>query len=446
MNKAERIASIKEAIKRSEEQARSGSPIPRQRLWCKDKWQELPKYSVPVDALVLNIDNRRFAAERKLMEEQLGHSLDPENSPNDELSVISILLDTGRHAEGDVVMGTPSKDYSALLKDWQKRGQESPFWIRPDGTVRNGNRRLALLKRLRVQEGIEGTRFVDAIILDPNEINEQELFEMEQREQLTENFKVRYTDVNLLLTLRDAAVAQRIDWNSPEDIERVAGELQEFVQGGRGYAAIQLRAIKYMDDYLTHIESPGEYQKLFSQIERFRDVGKNMTKMLEEYPDDAVDMLQLMFAGISAGIKHGHIRTIGRIFREDRDEYRRLQEKVSSIEQQTTPNTKLESPDLAAVEADLEDDSGEGNEPAPVVSNYPADPVRSAVLDAIDGFEARNLEIARKLGQAAGRLRPITTAHISEVLNSPKDSEIRQYLTEIINWAEGVKDLLDDAM
>lgn len=446
MNESERTVLIKEAMKRAEEQARSGSPTPPQRLWCKDKWQYLPKYSVPVDALVLNIDNRRFAAERKLMEEQLGHSLDPENSPNDELSVISILLDTGRHVDGDVVTGTPSKDYSALLKDWQKRGQESPFWIRPDGTVRNGNRRLALLKRLRVAEGIEGTRSVDAIILDPNEINEQELFEMEQREQLTENFKVRYTDVNLLLTLRDAAVAQRIDWNSPEDIERVAGELQEFVQGGKAYAAIQLRAIKYMDDYLAHTESPGEYQKLFSQIERFRDVGKNMTRMLDEYPDDAVDMLQLMFAGISAGIKHGHIRTIGRIFREERDEYRKLQEKVANIEQQTAPNTKLGSPDLAAVEADLEGDNEDGNEPAPVVPNYPTDPVRSAVLDAIDGFDSRNLEIARKLSQAAGRLRPITMAHVSEGLNSPKAPEVRQYLTEIIEWAENAKKLLNDAI
>jgi hypothetical protein len=246
MNEKERTAMIINEIRRA------GAATSQQRLWCKEEWKEFPRCKVPVDALVLNIDKRRFAAERKLMEEKLGHSLDPENNPNDELSVISILLDTSHHVDGDVVKGTPSKDYSALLKDWQKRGQESPFWIRPDGTVRNGNRRLAMLKRLRVEGGIESTRFVDAIVLDPNEINEQELFEMEQREQLTENFKLRYTDINLLLTLRDAAEAQRIDWNSPEDIERVAGELQEFVQGGdKGYAAIQLRAIKYMDDYLA---------------------------------------------------------------------------------------------------------------------------------------------------------------------------------------------------
>lgn len=436
MNETERTAMITEAIRRA------GAATSQQRLWCKEEWKEFPRYKVPVDALVLNIDNRRFAAERKLMEGKLGHSLDPENNPNDELSVISILLDTGLHVDGDVVKGTPTKDYSALLKDWQKRGQESPFWIRPDGTVRNGNRRLAMLKRLRVEEGIESTRFVDAIVLDPNEINEQELFEMEQREQLTENFKLRYTDINLLLTLRDAAEAQRIDWNSPEDIERVAGELQEFVGGDKGYAAIQLRAIKYMDDYLAYIESPGAYQNLIGQIERFRDVGKTMTKMLEDYPDEAVGMLQLLFAGINAGIKHGHIRSIGRMFREAREEYRRLQERISTIEQQETPNTKLESPDLEAVAVELASDNEDADEPAPVVSNYPTGRVKSAIIDSIDEIDSRNLEIARKLRQAAGRLCPITPTNISEALSGPGSAETRQHLSEIIEWAERAKALL----
>ena len=123
MNANERIASIKDAVDRARDGARKGTPIPTHPLWCRERWQDFHKHLVPVDALVLNIDNRRFAAERKLMEEGLGHSLDPENDPNDEQSVISILLDTGHRVDGDVVTGTPSKDYQALLKDWQKRGR-----------------------------------------------------------------------------------------------------------------------------------------------------------------------------------------------------------------------------------------------------------------------------------------------------------------------------------
>lgn len=442
MNRSERTALIKDAVDRAEEEAKKGSvPLRQERLWCKDTWRPFDVFPVPVDGLIFNIDNRRFAAERKLMEEKLGHSLDPENSQTDEQSVISMLLDSSYHVDGDLVAGFPSKDYLALRRDWQKRHQESPFWIRPDGTVRNGNRRLAMLKRIRAEEGVEGTRFVEAIIINPSEINEQELFEMEQREQLTENFKLRYTDINLLITLREAAEGQQIDWNDPEAIERVAGELQEFVSGDKTYAAIQLRAIKYMDDYLTHIESPGEYQKLIGQIERFRDVGKNMAKMLEDYPDDAVDMLQLQFAGISAGIRHGDIRSLGRLFREDRDAYRVLRDKVANIEQQDAVQSRLESPDAANITAEPNEDL-DNDEPPPDVSNYPKERVHSAILDAIDGFDSQNLEISRKLSQAASRLRPITNGHLTDGLQGSEQEEIRQYLSEIIAWCENAKPLL----
>ena len=442
MNRSERTALIKDAVDRAQEEAKKGSvPIRQERLWCKDTWRLFDVFQVPVDGLIFNTDNRRFAAERKLMEEKLDHSLDPENRPTDEQSVISLLLDSSYHVDGDLVAGSPSKDYLALRRDWQKRRQESPFWIRPDGIVRNGNRRLAMLKRIREEEGVEGARFVEAIIINPSEINEQELFEMEQREQLTENFKLRYTDINLLMTLREAAEGRQIDWNDPEAIERVAGELRDFVSGDKTYAAVQLRAIKYMDDYLTHIESPGEYQKLIRQIERFRDVGKNMAKMLEDYPDDAVGMLELQFAGISAGIRHVDIRSLGRLFREDREAYRVLRDKVADIEQQDATQATLETPDVAAVTAEANEDL-DNDEPAPDVSNYPKGRVQSAILDAIDGLDSQNLETNRKLSQAASRLRPITTAHLTDGLQGSAQEEIRHYLSEIIAWCENAKPLL----
>jgi hypothetical protein len=442
MNKGERAALIRDAIKRAKTEALNNNmSMPQARVWCKEVWRSFPIYKIPVDALMLNIDNRRFAAERKLMEEKLKHSLDPENSPNDEQSVISILLDTSTDVDGDVVKGTPSKDYLALQDDWLKRAQESPFWIRPDGIVRNGNRRLAMLKRMRTEKGIESTRFVSAIILETSEINEQELFEMEQREQLTDNFKQRYTDINLLLTLREAAEAQHIDWNNSDDVERVAGELQEFVGADKSYAAIQLRAIKYMDDYLNDIDSPGEYQKLMGQIERFRDVGKIMAKM-EQYPDDAVDMLRLQFAGITAGIKHGHIRSIGKIFREDRERYRLLRDKISEIEQQNPQQAKLESPDLVTLKSERDDD-GDPDEPPPVVSNYPsAERVKAEILDTIDAFESKNLETARKLAQVLSRLRVITKTHLIDGLKGSENDEVRQLLVELIAWADAGKALL----
>ena len=205
------------------------------RLWSKDQWKDFRVMRVEVETLLLNPDNRRFSAEKLLMENKLGHSLDPESSPNDERSVISILLDSSLDVDGDKVVGKPSPDCEALEGDWLDRGQESPLWIRPDGTVRNGNRRLAMIKRL--QDGSPGDvhRWVAAIVLGPD-IDENDLFQMEQREQLTEDFKVRYTDVNLLLSLREAAELVEIVWADNADIERVAGALQWLTNGDKQYA------------------------------------------------------------------------------------------------------------------------------------------------------------------------------------------------------------------
>ena len=63
------------------------------KLWVLGEWKDFPIYRVPISALVLNIDNRRFSAERQLFEQRLRHALDPENSEDDALSVEAILLD-----------------------------------------------------------------------------------------------------------------------------------------------------------------------------------------------------------------------------------------------------------------------------------------------------------------------------------------------------------------
>jgi hypothetical protein len=249
MNAAERTALI------AEKREDAGHTY---RVWCKHDWHDLPVWRVPVSALLLNVDNRRFAAERKIVEEMLERTLDPENNPDDEKCVIAILLDTGLIAEDGQVQGKASKNTLALTNDWLRRKQETPFWIRPDGSVRNGNRRLAVIKRLMAEGGSEGLGVVEAVILDPEWIDEDDLFKMEQHEQLTENFKVRYTDINLLIALRDAAELEDIDWADDDDIERVAGLIQHIAGDDRAYAATQLRAVKYMDAYLADLNKPGQ--------------------------------------------------------------------------------------------------------------------------------------------------------------------------------------------
>lgn len=426
---------------------------PPERLWVRDRWEEFDVLQVPVEALALNIDNRRFAAERTWAEEKLGRALDPENDPRDEEIVESILLDTALSFDGDRLDAKPSKDFDALRRDWLRRQQESPLWIRPDGTVRNGNRRLAMLRRMQREEGIEGFEYVDVVVLKEDEVDEVALFDMEQREQLTENLKVRYTDINLLLAIRAAAESRGIDWYDADDIERVAGELQNVVGNSKQYAVVQLNAIRYMDAYLESSDHEGQYHKLLRQIERFRDVGKVMTTLERDYEDEIPGMLRVLFAAIRAGSPHGDIRTLRNVFLQDRDRYRRLLEEVDGIEddwEQGGGSEDLSEPDLVdlvpAVDDSDDDDDELEDPPGPNIPSYPGSDIRDAIDNAIDGYSALMTDdVEKTLRQVLNRLEVLSDEGgiLEQALAGEHAARVREALGEILAWTERHRSLLD---
>ena len=414
------------------------------KLWVLGRWRTAPVKLVPVSALILNADNRRFAAERQLFQQQLGHSLDPENNEVDALSVESILLDQNPHVDGDRVVGKPDKDYEALRKDWQRRQQESPFWIHADGTVRNGNRRLAMLRRLNRDPGVEGYQHVEAVVLEDLGINELAIFEMEQREQLTEDYKVRYTDINLLLAIRDAAVDQEIDWHDPTSIAAVAGNLQHVMRNDPVYATVQLYAIRYMDEYLRDLRVEGRYDRLIGQIERFRDVGRAMRALEGGDEDWAPAMLNVLFAAVNAGLTHLEIRQVRRLFNADRDEFARLAEHIGKAEEQWTLPTDEEALGTPAVADDQVDDPDMSEEradpPGPVVTNYPQENVRGVFEDALDRHAAaQTADILRIVKEVNNRLQALITEdddRLGLALESAETSELRDAVRVLSSWFE----------
>jgi hypothetical protein len=422
----------------------------QERLWVRDHWREFEISQVPVEALMLNVDNRRFSAERTLVEEKLGHPLDPENNPDDDRALEAILLDVGYDVDGDLVIGgKPGKDYQALKSDWQRRKQESPLWIRPDGVARNGNRRLAMLKRLQREEGLEGFEYVDAVILHPDEIDEVALFDMEQREQLTENLKVRYTDINLLLAIRAAAESRSIVWSDSEDIDRVAGELQHIIGNNHTYAVVQLNAIKYMDAYLEDSGQPGQYHKLIGQIERFRDVGKVMAQVEASYPDDEIDMLQLLFAAIRAGRPHGTIRSLRRMFLNDRDRYSQLIGDVDNIQDdwEASGNSEaLADPITITPEQpeSTDEDSEDVEPPGPNVPFYPKQMVTDAIENALDAFQAAQTDdVIKTLRQIRNRLDVLTDDRemLAQALESDNGEQVREAFVTVVDWVDAHRGL-----
>jgi len=420
-------------------------------LWCKDQKRTFPIFRVPVDALLLNPDNRRFTADKELIEEKLGRPLDPENRPDDEQAIGAILLDSTAtiRIEGDrVLRGSATKDTDGLLTDWRKRGQDQPLWIRPDGLVRNGNRRLALVKRLREDEGRDAHEWIEAVILDYDDVDESELFKMEQHEQLTDDFKIKYTDINLLLTIREAANLAEIDWADTDSVRRVAGILQDIAGGSRAQAFEQLQAIRYMDIYLEESGCTNQHQKVIGKVERFRDIGKIMARMEQAYPTNAADMLRVCFAAVRANNPHGDIRTIRRMFEKKRPIYDRLVSDVEAAEEGWETGTPtINSPDLADLpqETDDLDDSDEEEGPAIEVPNYPQAGVNRFIKNAVDAYEASTgLDLESALLQAWSRLEDLDTTRLQEGLAGDKALSIREIVAKIATWASNASDTITE--
>jgi len=443
MDTTERIAAIRTQRQQDER--------PAEQLWVADSWRSFDVWRVPLDLLVLNVENRRFAAERKYFEAKLGLTLDPENRDLDALSLESILLDsaTSRRVENGRVVGKASKDTVALDADWLNRGQERPFWIRPDGVVHNGNRRLAMMRRRRRKHGEGGNTWVQVVEIG-DDIDELTLFRMEQHEQLTEDYKVLYTDINLLLAIRDAAEANDIDWGDADSIDRVAGELQGLIGNNKTYAVVQLDAVKYMDGFLDDLNQAGAYELLLRQVERFRDVGKAMRQAQKLAPDREEDMLNVCYAAIRSGIPHGDIRDIKKMFVKDRSRFDSLVAEIREAEAgwEPAPGTQpLQEPDLRDADDDdldgiddLDEEDADSEPAGPNMPDYePAANVRRSFDSQLDGFKASQVTDVRKLlAEVINRLEVLASNNgkLLEDARAAGVAGIDGQLTDIMTWVD----------
>lgn len=426
-----------------------GAPQVQHKAWVRGEWAYYNVWKVPIERLVLNVDNKRFSSERELVEHALGRPLDPSNNPGDEESIIAILCDSSLDVdlERGVAIGSPSKDYLALRDDWQARSQAEPLWIRPDGTVRNGNRRLAMLKRLR-NDGVD-VNWVEAIILPTTDVDESELFRMEQREQLTENFKKRYQDVNALLALKDAAELEGIDWESPVSIAEVAGRIKHYAgRDDAGYASKQLYAIRALDNYLAYINAPGRYSLATKQVEVFREVGICMSTY-EDEPEEQFELLQAAFAFVQAGRRYGEIRQLRKLFGADRALFDRLVQEILQVEQdsgwdaeQAAP--EVEYPELSDATAPDDDDEDDEDDLGGVVgpADYPKGVVSDVIDGALDQFAASALDGQKQLAQAIARLQAVDLESLAHLEGNVLE-EVRAAVRTVAEWSQRATEALE---
>lgn len=323
-----------------------------------------------------------------------------------------------------------------------------PLWIRPDGFVSNGNRRLALLKRLAEQRGTEGYDWVEVLVFPYDDFTDDDLFEMEAREQLTEGLKMRYSDLNALLTLRDAAEKEGIDWHDDESISRVASRLQYLVKrSNAAYARIQLDAIKYMSEYLMHISEPENFPKMRRSVERFRDVGKNIAWVAREDPSRQADMLEACFGLISAGGRYGDVRDLRTMLAKNPDAFDALLAEMRLLEDGAAPQDEEEEPDEEAVAEELFEDEDEddptdtGPSPAP---RYPKRQVKRVVDLRLDNQRNPHRDdIEFQVRSSADRLADVEVQELAALLADAPNDSLRAAVGVIVEWADAARVALE---
>jgi hypothetical protein len=405
-----------------------------ERLWAKGRFQDFTIGLIAVDMLTLNPDNRRFRADREAVESQLDRKLE---LPADEDAIIKLLLDRECRVDVDRVVSKPSPDTAALVGDWSARGQERPLWIEPNGLVRNGNRRLAMIKRELAETGEERFRHVEVIVLDPHEFDDATLFDMEALEQLTEGLKVRYTDINLLLTLQEAANRAGVDWHSPKSIGRAAEQIAHLVGNNPGYAKVQLDAVKYMADYLRLTDRAGHYGQLRGKVEVFRDIGKNMRWAAENDQERSVEMLEVCFASVTADAVYQDIREIRKIADKDPDAFTALVREIREV-RESAPAESGEDPRDSDDQED-EDPEATADEDTPV-PDFPRQAVKAVIdLATLMSKARRNAQPERDLRLAADHLARISPDDLSRLLEGVGAEHVARARDDVLDWADAVR-------
>ena len=248
-------------------------------IYSDEESRKLEVYEIPVDVLSYNFDNVRIVAEKAKKENDLGRQLDPAN-PSDQKIVEDILYDSKFYSK------TATKD---LEQDIKLRGQDDPAIISVDGTVWNGNRRLAIRHKLLEQTGNPKYQRVKIVILP--KMSGKELTLLERRLQMYRNWKEEYGPIQTRLDVRKSL--NDPDWTDQEILASY----------GKRYPLGELRSYKneidLIDEYLTRLKKPYDYaiiNEIDGGVESFVTLNNIIQKELSRKTDD-MEIEKIKLAG-----------------------------------------------------------------------------------------------------------------------------------------------------
>lgn len=260
--------------------------------------RRLPVYRLPIRLLNYNLRNGRFAVELMNREEQLGRGLDPID-PDDAKEIQQLLLKLN-----------PDRTQQ-LQADIRAKGQLEPGVITHDGSVINGNRRMAILEKMHQEEPIDRWEYLEVHRL-PQDVEARDLWRLEATLQLSRDTRLDYSPMNELLKLREGTNA---GLSRQQLAAAMFGRTVEEVKD-------ELYRLEIIDAYLEYTRHPGEYHTVAEErvSERFIEIQKTDKRFKKKGMDDLTrnEWLLVEFECVRTGrITNYDLRDVGKIAEDD---------------------------------------------------------------------------------------------------------------------------------
>ena len=320
-------------------------------IYIKDKREHLDVYRLPFDLLFYNIRNGRFAAEfRELMQKE-GRRINAEDA-EDAKKIQSLLLKQ------------EPKQREILEEDLLRYGQKDYGIMTWDGYVINGNRRMAILQKIK-DSGKDEFGYLKVARLSKG-IGEIDLWKIEAGLQLSRQERLDYGPINTLLKLKEG-----------KDTGLTEKQIAHSLYGGFTEDGIKynLRRLELIEQYLEFIGKPKMYSKVIVH-EHFIVLQKilDKQKLNGVSSEDQLKIQKIAFELIRIGISQMNLRTINKMMGKNKAKEKLLSanEYIPTINDQTNNEE-----DENATEVDDEED--EDKDKSPVMSIFE---------DALDIYKA----------------------------------------------------------
>lgn len=224
----------------------------REMLLFMGQSQVLPVYKLPISYLSFNVDNGRFAAEKRLKEQELGFELDNRNPAHENYFIELLLPDNAKSQR--------------LLDDLERHGQLRPGVITHDGFLVDANRRLASMKWLNSKHPNSRYQYLLVHRLPAN-VPAKEIYKLEVQFQIKADLKEEYNPINDLLKIREGLefmseqeLCETLDWSSKK--------IKDYQN-----------RLDLVDGFLEYIGQVNNYTLLLNLNEHFVEIQKEIVAM-----------------------------------------------------------------------------------------------------------------------------------------------------------------------